>query len=295
MRPIIVLLALAIAFPGFAQEEAPPPLPRDRPETVIEEPIEAVEEAEETGESDDEDVEDDQVRETEGDEPLETEDATDDLPPLPRPVPQDEPVAEPADEPVDDAVADVPDRVYQAACPAVLMGLVEAEMLPPIEDEACGERSPLSVTGVLANGRMVPLSGAVTLNCAMAGALPGWIAEIDGYAQARENSSIASVRVGTSYFCRNRNNASSGFLSEHGFANALDVTGFELEDGRSIALPDGWEEPLSSEGRLLRFAHSAACARFTTTLGPEANALHEDHFHLDMGCHGRTCTARLCE
>ena len=30
-------------------------------------------------------------------------------------------------------------------------------------------------------------------------------------------------------------------------------------------------------------------------LGPEANALHRDHLHLDLGCHGARCVARLCE
>jgi len=30
-------------------------------------------------------------------------------------------------------------------------------------------------------------------------------------------------------------------------------------------------------------------------LGPEANAQHSEYFHIDLGCHGKTCTARLCE
>ena len=84
-------------------------------------------------------------------------------------------------------------------------------------------------------------------------------------------------------------------VSEHGFANALDVIGFRLADGRTVTLSDGWTDPLAPAGRLLRFAHDAGCANFTTTLGPEANALHADHLHLELGCHGKTCTARLCE
>jgi hypothetical protein len=147
----------------------------------------------------------------------------------------------------------------------------------------------------MANGRKVALSGPATLTCAMATALPGWVAEIDSYLRAKENTGIETVLVGTSYMCRNVNNASGGNLSFHAFANALDVTGFRLEDGRRVTLPGGWSDPLSMEGRALRFAHDAACARFTTTLGPEANALHRDHLHLDMGCHGSRCTARLCE
>jgi hypothetical protein len=198
-------------------------------------------------------------------------------------------------EPIAEVPPPAPPRIYQAACPAVLAGRVEAEMLPPLADGACGVRSPLSVTAILVNGRMVPLSSPAIVNCRMATALPEWAAAVDGYLAAREGTRLARLLTGTSYFCRNRNNAATGDLSEHGFANALDVTGFELEDGRTISLPDGWLDPLSPAGRLLRFAHDAACAGFTTTLGPGANALHADHLHVDLGCHGAACRARLCE
>ena len=186
-------------------------------------------------------------------------------------------------------------RVYQTACPAVLLGTVEAKALPPLSEANCGEQSPLSLTGVLANGRMVPVSGGVQTDCNMASALPGWIESIDSYLFAKENTRIAEVLVGTSYMCRNVNNAAEGNLSFHAFADALDVVGFKLDDGRTVTVEGGWADALSSEGRLLRFAHDSACGHFTTTLGPEANALHRDHLHVDLGCHGKTCTARLCE
>ncbi|MBN9317616.1 MAG: extensin family protein [Devosia sp.] len=189
-----------------------------------------------------------------------------------------------------------PTRIYQTACPAVLLGRIEAEALPPIrENGQCGTPSPLSVTGVVANGRMVPVSGGVQTDCGVASALPGWIESIDGYLLARDNTRIAEVLVGTSYMCRNVNNAGEGKLSFHAFADALDVVGFRLEDGRTVTVEAGWADALSAEGRLLRFAHDSACAHFTTVLGPEANALHRDHLHVDLGCHGKACTARLCE
>ncbi len=189
-----------------------------------------------------------------------------------------------------------PPRIYQTACPAVLAGRVEAKTLPPLRAGGqCGERSPLAVTGVLANGRMVPVSGGVETDCGMASALPEWIGAIDSYVLAREDTRIAEVLVGTSYMCRNVDSATGGNLSFHGLADALDVVGFRLEDGRTVTVEAGWGDALSPEGRLLRFAHGAACANFTTVLGPEANADHRDHLHVDLGCHGRTCTARLCE
>ncbi len=284
MRIAAALIVILLAHPVPAQESEPP-LPRERPEV--------------------------------------TEDAP--VIPLPRTRPEtvEEPVAEPAPEPetVPEAAATAtrppwidpqwpegeppvaaaipepppPPRIYQSACPAMLLGRVEATALPPIADGQCGTQSPLSVTGILANGRMVPLSGAIETDCGMASALPAWLEAVDSYLVARENTRIAELVVGTSYMCRNVNNGATGNLSFHGFANALDIVGFRLEDGRFVTVLDDWDEALSPEGRLLRFAHGAACANFTTVLGPEANAQHEDHFHFDLGCHGQSCTARICE
>ncbi len=202
----------------------------------------------------------------------------------------DEPV-----QPAQPAEPSAPPRIYQSACPAVISGEVEATMLPPIADGQCHAQSPLALTAVMANGRMVPVSGGVTTSCGMASTLPGWIASIDNYLFAKENTRITEVVVGTSYMCRNVNNAKEGNLSFHAFADAVDVVGFKLEDGRTVTVEGGWGNALSNEGRLLRFAHDSACSMFSTTLGPEANALHEDHLHLDMGCHGERCVARLCE
>jgi len=207
------------------------------------------------------------------------------------------PEGEPAkpETPAEAAEPPKPPRIYQTACPAVIAGEVEATAMPPISDNQCRVQSPLVVTGVLANGRMVPFSGPATLDCGMATALPGWVADVDGYLAAYANTGIESVIVGTSYMCRNVNNASEGNLSFHSFADALDVVGFKLRDGRTVTVEADWSGTEEPARRIVRFAHDAACTRFTTTLGPEANALHHDHLHLDLGCHGARCVARLCE
>ena len=188
-----------------------------------------------------------------------------------------------------------PERIFQTACPAMLTGQVEAKALPQISDGQCKSQSPLSVTGVLVNGRMVPFNAEAVTDCGMATALPEWIAEVDNYVRAHDDTSIASVTVGTSYMCRNVNNAAEGNLSFHAFADALDVVGFKLEDGRSVTVEEGWTGTEAQGSRIVKFAHDAACGHFTTTLGPEANSLHHDHIHVDLGCHGKTCTARMCE
>jgi hypothetical protein len=48
---------------------------------------------------------------------------------------------------------------------------------------------------------------------------------------------------------------------------------------RSIATGPPSSRP---EAIFLRQLHRGACKRFTTVLGPEANADHRDHFHLDL-------------
>ena len=317
MRFLIPLIFCLIASPAFAQETvapgAPPatdsaatpaqsdspPLPRTRPDdlgTPLPDPAAAVEPAA--------DPEAPAAAAASGaeDAAAEAEEGV----PLPRQRPEAAPDAEtgaqPAGSPAGEVVEDdaepevtAPPRVYQTACPAMLLGRVEATMLSPISEEGCGTQSPLSVTGVSANGRMVPFSGAAITDCGMASALPVWIEAIDSWLIARENTQLKEIIVGTSYMCRRVNNAKSGNLSFHAFADALDITGFRLEDGRTVTVEADWTDPDAFEGRFLRYAHGAACSSFTTVLGPEANAQHRDHFHIDLGCHGKSCTARICE
>jgi hypothetical protein len=145
------------------------------------------------------------------------------------------------------------------------------------------------------NGHQVSLSSPATTNCAMAGALADWVGDVDAYARAALNAPVKTLNTGTSMMCRNRNGGDEGFVSEHGFANALDVVGFTLADGRSIAVESDWMPVSTPEAKLLRQAHGAACGLFTTVLGPDANAEHEDHLHLDLGCHGQSCMAQICE
>jgi hypothetical protein len=188
-----------------------------------------------------------------------------------------------------------PPRVYQVGCPALLSGEVSGRTLPPIQDGQCGLQSPLSIEAVSANGRSIALNAPVVTDCGMASALPAWVGDVDRYVTAHDKTTIVSVNIGTGYACRNVDNAAAGNLSFHAFADALDVIGFTLADGRTISIAPGFNGT-PEEGRdILHFARDAACTHFTTVLGPEADAFHQDNLHLDLGCHGKSCTARLCE
>lgn len=223
--------------------------------------------------------------------------------PLPMPRPENRNVAAPSFTPPpppvriedsEDETPEKPARIYQAACPAMLSGLVEGKMLPPLEEGACGLQSPIEVSAVFVGGQKVEFTSPITTNCQMATTLAGWVGQVSDYTQSIFNAPVTGLVTGTSYMCRPRNNQAGADQSEHGFANALDVVGFEIGGKRRVSLPENWD-PATPEGRTMRFAHDAACGQFTTVLGPEANALHFDHLHVDLGCHGKTCTYRLCE
>jgi hypothetical protein len=105
---------------------------------------------------------------------------------------------------------------------------------------------------------------------------------------------VVEMKVAASYGCRPRNNQSGGKLSEHGYANALDISAFTLADGRVVTVKGGWwgEE---RERLFLRAVHEGACGEFTTVLGPNSDKFHHDHFHVDLARHGRDGRQRYCK
>jgi len=53
--------------------------------------------------------------------------------------------------------------------------------------------------------------------------------------------------------------------------------------GSTAVLPEPMAAPPAEpKARFLREAHASACKIFGTTLGPEANEMHRNHFHVDM-------------
>jgi hypothetical protein len=88
-----------------------------------------------------------------------------------------------------------------------------------------------------------------------------------------------------SYSCRRIYGRSEGAWSEHAGANALDVAGFRLADGRRIGVLEDWKDD-GAKGRFLREVRDGACRLFATTLSPDYNEAHRDHLHLDQAKRG---------
>jgi hypothetical protein len=155
---------------------------------------------------------------------------------------------------------------------------------------ACGAIKPFRVAAA-ARGS-VALEPPALLRCPMVHALEHWMERVVVPAgHFHLNAKVVGLKVASSYSCRPMNNVDGALLSEHGHANAIDISGFVLADGRTVTLVEGWRGSMP-EGRFLRAAHRGGCSIFTTVLGPDYDRLHHDHFHLDLARHadhGRIC------
>ena len=118
--------------------------------------------------------------------------------------------------------------------------------------------------------------------CAIALRLAMWERHtLQPAAEATFGAGIKTIRQIGSYNCRRIRtpDGNSSQMSTHATADAIDITGFDLTDGRRIRLTSGWNgEP--DEAEFLRDARDGACRWFKAVLSPDFNALHDDHFHL---------------
>lgn len=101
-------------------------------------------------------------------------------------------------------------------------------------------------------------------------------------------SAVVAVDHYGSYACRNIYHQAHGRPSEHARANALDVAGFRLADGRRVTVAADFRRS-DSRGEFLRQVRAGACSWFHAVLSPDYNAAHRDHLHLDFGRY-RVCS-----
>ncbi len=157
--------------------------------------------------------------------------------------------------------------------------------------DVCGALKPFKVSAT-AKGQ-VALEPAALLRCPMIPALEHWMERVVmPAARYHFRSDVVGLKVASSYSCRPMNHVHGARLSEHGHANAIDVSGFVLANGQVVTVKAGWSGSLN-ERVFLRSVHGGACTIFTTVLGPNYDRLHHDHFHLDLARHTRE--GRICK
>lgn len=204
------------------------------------------------------------------------------------------------------AAAPSPDDLFAAAPPEATAGQparprlcaiegaeIERVAQPKPDIAACQVPVPVEVAA-LSVPQGVDLRPDAVLACAMASDFAGWVREVVAPAAVRYlGAPLAGVRIAASYHCRRRNNQPTGKYSEHATGGAIDISAFRLGDGRLVTIADGWKGK-GDEKAFLQHVREEACARFLTVLSPDGDAYHQDHMHLDQGCHGKTCTYRIC-
>ena len=118
--------------------------------------------------------------------------------------------------------------------------------------------------------------------CPLASGFNAWVRfGVDRAARQILGSPLAKVETMGSYACRNV--AGTARLSAHSQARAIDVGGFVLADGRRVSVLSDWSGGTEAERQFLRVIHRSACRRFGTVLGPDYNAAHRDHLHIEEG------------
>jgi hypothetical protein len=124
------------------------------------------------------------------------------------------------------------------------------------------------------------------LTCTMALALADFERETEEEALRQFGKRVVRIEQGGTYSCRKM--ARFSLVSEHSYANAIDVKAMVLEDGRRIEVSRHFgpldKEPRTPEGRFLR-----ALSRrlyddgvFSVVLTRYFDELHRDHLHLDL-------------
>lgn len=166
-----------------------------------------------------------------------------------------------------------------SACRLRLEKFAVVEAMPRlIGPGACGGSDIVRLDAVkLAGGKAVEIKPAPYLRCPMAEQLALFARDDVAPRVAAIGAALASIETYDDFDCRGRNRKSSGKISEHGKANAVDLRGVTFADGRFAALTD-----VKVDKGLRNDLRQSACRRFTTVLGPGSDGYHEEHIHLDL-------------
>ena len=123
-----------------------------------------------------------------------------------------------------------------------ILGKVKAELEPvtPIKKGPCGTAAPFRLASLTAP-RRVTFKPAPVLNCKMVVALDTWLRRgLQPLAKKHLGSPVVRVNVMSSYSCRNAYGRAKTRLSEHGLANAVDISAFVTANGEKTSLLADW-------------------------------------------------------
>jgi hypothetical protein len=170
---------------------------------------------------------------------------------------------------------------------------VIGETLPPIDDKGgCVIEAPLRLDAVmLEDGTKVILSPAVILRASLSSAVADWVRG-DLAPAIADGDRLTSIEGTGGYECRNRDSIAGAKLSEHATGNAFDLHALRTERGKFFVIAPSKDD--TDEVKAFRtLRKKTACLRFSTVLGPGADAFHAQHLHVDLAL--RRNGSHLCQ
>ena len=175
----------------------------------------------------------------------------------------------------------VPSNRETAQCLADLRTLhVSFQVLPDRETgPGCGLAGTVKLVDI-----GVPVANLTAVRCGAARAFIGWTRNaVAPAAYQMLGSELARIDSMGSYSCRNivGSARNANRRSGHAIANAIDIGGFVLKDGRRITVLSDWNSPDPQVRQFLQTIRASACKRFGTVLSPDYNAAHRNHLHLE--------------
>jgi hypothetical protein len=178
------------------------------------------------------------------------------------------------------------------ACRALLdRAGVRYTVLPPRDDgPRCGYSDAVRFTSGGAR-RIGYVPAGLGVACPVAAALAKWEWDVVQPAAERQfGTRVERIEHFGSYSCRRMYGRDQGNWSEHSTADAVDIAGFRLADGRRMTVVQDWNGGAGAaakrEAAFLHEVRDGACGLFATVLSPDYNAAHRDHLHLDQASRG---------
>lgn len=146
--------------------------------------------------------------------------------------------------------------------------------------QGCSTVGTVQLTALYSDSARLGVSNIGPVQCGVGAAFAAWARfGVDRAARQLLGSPLQRIETMGSYACRNV--AGSERRSAHATAGAIDVAAFVLEDGRRVSVAQDWSAGTQQEKEFLRAVQRSACRRFGTVLGPDYNAAHRDHFHVE--------------
>lgn len=139
---------------------------------------------------------------------------------------------------------------------------------------ACGFGDAVRVYAVSG----IELSPPARMQCRTARITESWARNFIQPEAMSQGDAIETAHIAADYSCRTRNHQPGARLSEHAKGTAIDIRAFTFASGERLTVLDDWR---GRGGRMMQALFRASCRVWHTSIGPEGDRFHQDHFHFD--------------